>query len=343
MATMIQPAQVVAPQSWQDWDDFVEAHPRTGFMQSSWWAEFRTAAGFEYETVIARDGHTIIGGAMVYEYSPADSCSYYYIPEGPVLPSERTPAREVLSALLKTLDEERRETNKVISHLRIEPRWTALPGFVHGFRPVANFADPFMEPRDTLCVDLREGQDTVLANMKPKGRYNIRLAARHGVVVSEDPSQTGIRDFAAMYAETAARQNMASKPDEYFNQLVSMARSMDRGTIFFAECGGERIAAAVVIWFGRRATYLFGASRDVMRHVMAPYALHYEIMRRAMIRGCTWYDFWGIAPSDAEDHPWSGITAFKRKFGGDEVNLVPTLDLVYDSDAYAHYQAAYHA
>jgi lipid II:glycine glycyltransferase (peptidoglycan interpeptide bridge formation enzyme) len=52
-----------------------------------------------------------------------------------------------------------------------------------------------------------------------------------------------------------------------------------------------------------------------------------------------WYDFWGVAPRNADNHAWQDFSVFKRKFGGREVNLTRTLDLVYDRAAYDQYQA----
>ena len=107
--------------------------------------------------------------------------------------------------------------------------------------------------------------------------------------------------------------------------------------MFFAEYQGLRLAVAVVVYFGRRATYFFGGSLESHRHVMAPCLLHFEIMRRARALGHEWYDLWGVAPANEPDHPWRDISTFKRKFGGVEVNLVPTLDYVYDPLAYDAY------
>ena len=120
-----------------------------------------------------------------------------------------------------------------------------------------------------------------------------------------------------------------------------MLSSLRRGAIFFAEYQGMRLATALVVYFGRRATYFYGGSLARYRRVMAPCLLHFEIMRRAKARGLEWYDLWGVAPEDEPEHPWANISAFKRKFGGVEVHLVPTLDLVYDQAAYDEYAALF--
>jgi len=200
-------------------------------------------------------------------------------------------------------------------------------------------ADHYLEARDTRCIDLRPSEAAILAQMKPKGRYNIGVAQRHGVSIVEDTSEQGLADFQSIYEETAERQGRKPKPPDYFEELVSLLSPAQQGSLFFAEYLGMRIATALVVYFGPRATYFFGGSRDIHRHVMAPYLLHFEVMRKAKALGHQCYDLWGIAPPDEPNHPWRNFSVFKAKFGGVEVHLVPTLDYVYDAAAYDGYVA----
>jgi lipid II:glycine glycyltransferase (peptidoglycan interpeptide bridge formation enzyme) len=328
-----------AEDRWIAWDSFVEATPESGFMQSSWWVEFRNYCGFENFGITLTDGQNFVGGGVVLKYLFSDDACFYYIQDGPVLPEDPTAAEEVFRVVLEAIEDRRKTEPQVVSHLRIEPRWLSLPGFVSGFRAIRPLADPFLEARETRCIDLRPAEAAILAQMKPKGRYNIGVARRHGVSVIEDTSEQGLRDFQAIYEETAARQGMEPKAADYFERLVSLFAPAHRGALFFAEYQGRRIATALVVYFGQRATYFFGGSRDIDRQVMAPYLLHFEVMRKAKARGHQWYDLWGIAPANDPDHPWNNFSVFKAKFGGSEVRLVPTLDYVYDEAAYANYVA----
>ncbi|MCI0338308.1 MAG: aminoacyltransferase [Acidobacteria bacterium] len=323
---------------WKAWDTFLEATHETGFMQSSWWADFRATTGFEYFGVTLKDQGAVVGGAIVTKLSYASDRCFYYIQDGPVLPDEEPAASQVFEAILNAIEKRRQTEKETISHLRIEPRWQRLPSFVRGFQ-VPNFSDNFMEPRDTLCIDLRPAEQTILAQMKPKGRYNIRIAQRHNVSVTQGASEQDLTDFLRIYNRTAIRQGMGLKPPGYFRTLISMLLPLKQVELFFAEQQGRKLATALVIYFGSRATYFYGGSLAIRRRVMAPYLLHYEIMRRAKAMGYEWYDLWGIAPANEPDHPWQDISVFKHKFGGAELNLVPTLDYVYDSAAYHHYVA----
>jgi lipid II:glycine glycyltransferase (peptidoglycan interpeptide bridge formation enzyme) len=156
----------------------------------------------------------------------------------------------------------------------------------------------------------------------------------------EDNSEQGIAEFLRLYADMTERQEIEGKPAEYFEALIPILSSVGHGSLFFAEYAGRRLAAALVVYFGQTATYFYGASLDEHRNVMAPYLLHFEIMRKAKTLGNQWYDFWGIGPENEPDHPWNNFSTFKRKFGGVEFNIVPTLDYVYDSAAYDRYAAA---
>jgi lipid II:glycine glycyltransferase (peptidoglycan interpeptide bridge formation enzyme) len=331
------PAPTLSTEKWKAWDAFIETRPATGFMQSSWWVDFRYTCGFENFGITLTDGEEIVGGAVVLRYSFTDDCCFYYIQDGPVLPQDPEVAEEIFGIVLENVEERRKNDQSVVSHLRIEPRWLEVPSFVKGFRNVRPLADYYLEARDTRCIDLRPSEAAMLAQMKSKGRYNIGVARRHGVSIVEDASPQGLADFYGIYEETTERQGIAAKPADYFEALVDFFSPGRHGSIFFAEYEGARLATVLVIYFGPRATYFYGGSRDLHRHVMAPYLLHFEIMRKAKALGHQWYDLWGIAPPNEPDHPWQNFTAFKAKFGGEEVHLVPTLDYVYDDAAYEEF------
>jgi lipid II:glycine glycyltransferase (peptidoglycan interpeptide bridge formation enzyme) len=135
----------------------------------------------------------------------------------------------------------------------------------------------------------------------------------------------------------AHRKEIDGKPPEYFRTLYSLFAASRQISIFFALYGGRRLAAALVVYFGRRATYFFGGSLAIHRSVMAPYLMHFEIMRSAKARGCDWYDLWGFTSGNDPNHPWWKFSVFKAKFGGVVHQFVPTLDYVYDAAAYDHY------
>ena len=318
------------------WDRYLGTQrPDIGYKQSAWWAEVLATRGWrQFEVVVGESDEAILGGARVLAKSFAPGKCYYYVPDAPVLPRDPVDAEPVFDATLAFIDEQRRSEPWVVSHVRLEPRWQVKPEFVRGFRE----SRTWNEPRQTLCIDLTLSEAALLEQMKPKGRYNVRLAGKKGVRVVEDRSERGFSDFLALYRETFARHGLRGHSDGYMAALRDQAFPFDRGTIFFAEYEGERLAAALVLHHGDTATYKYGGSTLTHREVMAPYLLHYEIMLHAKRRGHRWYDFYGVAPKDDTDHRWADFSAFKRKFGGIELQFVPALDHIYDEDAYREWR-----
>src|SRR5258705_2009295 len=255
---------------WDAWDRFLETTPDAGFMQSSWWARFRATAGYGYFGVTLKDQDAIVGGALVTKWSYAPGSSFYYVQDGPVLPEDEPAARQVFETILERVAEHRKAEEETVSHLRIEPRWRRPPGFVQGFRK-PDYEDNYMEPRDTLYVDLRPTEEEILAQMRPKGRYNIRVAQRHGVAIVEDTSARGLADFLRIYRRMSSRQGIAAKPASYFRTLLSIASPRRQAALFFAEYRDRRLAAAPAAYLGRQATDFFRASLVLHRPVMEPH------------------------------------------------------------------------
>jgi len=63
-----------------------------------------------------------------------------------------------------------------------------------------------VQPEWRAVVDLRPSEEELLATMHPKGRYNIRLAQRHGVAIR---SSSDAATFYSLYVETAKRERFS--------------------------------------------------------------------------------------------------------------------------------------
>lgn len=196
-------------------------------------------------------------------------------------------------------------------------------------------------PPDTLIVDIDRDDEAILASMKPKTRYNVRLSDKRGVLVREG----GPRDLGTwldLHAATAARKGLKAYPAEHFSPLTepSSKASDAMPRLLLAEQDGSALAAMFVLTSGGRATYLHGASADHGRQVMAPYALQWAAMRLARDEGCSSYDLFGVPPTPNSSHPMHGLYAFKTGFGGDMVHRQGAWDWPYDEARYQGYLAS---
>lgn len=228
-----------------------------------------------------------------------------------------------------------------------------------------------VQPQDTLLLDMRPAREDIFAAFKPKWRYNVRRAQKHGVRVArfdtlaQEGSPGSLRAavdvFYALYQKTAARDRIAIHTRQYYRDFCTAFAAQGMLVLCLAYapraalrvriagkdtpknietphppasedrelgCADEQaIAALVLLCFDTCATYVYGASDYSARHLMAPYALQWYAIQEARARGCLWYDFYGIPPTDDVRHPMHGLYRFKTGFGGFVFHRVGSVDM----------------
>ncbi len=210
----------------------------------------------------------------------------------------------------------------------IASAWRAL-----GWRP----SEEQIQFPNTMLSSLEGGEEAVLAGMKSKTRYNIRLAGRRGVTVRRG----GLEDlpaFLALYRQTGRRSGFGLRADAYYRDLVALYLERDACCVILAEKEGRPLAGVVPVAHGDTCWYLYGASADEGREDMPAYLAQWESLRWAIDRGCTRYDWWGgprqLDPSD----PLWGIYRFKAGFGAELVRQQGAWDLPVSRPGYAIYR-----
>lgn len=189
--------------------------------------------------------------------------------------------------------------------------------------------------KNTVLIDLQPTEEELLAGMKQKTRYNIRLAEKKGVTLRVGTSN----DFDLlykMYAETSVRDGFVIRNEEYYrtvwgtflaaaNPSVSNLHSPFTEPLI-AEVDNEPVAAIFVFYFAGRAYYVYGMSRAVHREKMPAYLLQWEAMKRARTNGCTMYDLWGAPDVFGESDSMWGVYRFKEGLGGKVVRTLGAWD-----------------
>jgi len=197
-------------------------------------------------------------------------------------------------------------------------------------------------PSNTIFMNLRKDEDLLLGQMKPKTRYNINLSQRKGVKVL----QLGLESLDVwyeLYRQTANRNNFFLHDISYF-RIVLSARANDTASpadvyLLVAEVEETPLAAMFLVVAGSRGTYLYGASATENRNYMATYALQWKAMQLAKEKGCTEYDFFGVAPQADPSHPMYGLYRFKSGFGGQIYHRMGCWDYPLDKVKYQYYSS----
>lgn len=285
-------------------------------MQSWAWADFK--AREDYQTyrygIFAAD--QLVGGCIFYFYPRSHTANFLLAPGGPcLLPQFQQEGMQLLLHQAKQL-----ATKLGAIALRIEPLWAEPSPLLAGFAR----APVDLLPSETLLIDLQPETADILRSMKPKGRYNIRVSQRHGVVTEFTTDAQAIPLFYDLFWATVERQQFFGEPYGFFINLCQTLFAADMAEIGLARWRGEILAAILLVYWGDRATYLYGGRNPDYAHVMATYGLHWAGMQRARIRGCTVYDFYGY--SRDPNHAYFKFSQFKRQFGGTPTTTIGAHD-----------------
>lgn len=152
------------------------------------------------------------------------------------------------------------------------------------------------------------------------GRH-LRRAFSAGCEVAEEGARA-ISELHMLLTETAARNDLRLRAVEYYGTLHSALERAGAAQLFVVRHGGRAVAAALIGQFGRRATYLVGASATSARELLPGYRVQAEVISWAEAEGLETYDLRG-GPLGEPNH---GLNRFKRQFG-EEILLAGERDL----------------
>jgi lipid II:glycine glycyltransferase (peptidoglycan interpeptide bridge formation enzyme) len=188
------------------------------------------------------------------------------------------------------------------------------------------FSQDQVQFRNTVELKLDNSEEDLLAAMKSKTRYNIRLAGRRDVVVRRATASDDLMTIAALYEQTADRNEFAIRPIDYYLDAWRSFSDAGMALPLLAEYEGTPLGAVVAVAYGGRALYMYGASNEKERKRMPNYLLQWEAIRWAKERGCDVYDFWGAPDEFVESDSMWGVWRFKSGFGADVVRHIGAWD-----------------
>jgi len=321
------------------WDSALLSRSNAHFLQSWAWGEFNEKLGNQIWRLAVEDNGTIINQLLVIKMSVGFGFSLLYSPKGSLI-NKSLPAssQQESSNLLLNKIKSIAETEKKIILFRIDPHVlttdTTVPSFYSSMGFIANPIKN-IQPKHSLLLNLTQPTDSIMKNMKQKTRYNINLAAKHNLDIYTSTNPIDIQVFLDLAHTTSNRNKFILHSDKYYKTQFKILSQLGIQKLIVAKYQHQPIAAILVNTFGDTATYVHGASSDQHRNLMASYLLQSSAIIKAKDEGITTYDFWGINPNP--NHPWAGITRFKRGFGGEEIEYIGTLELPLNSTFYKLY------
>jgi len=301
-----------------EWRKFLDKYPEVHILQTAEWGELKGGFGWEPVRLVSGDS----GVQILFRELPL-GFTIGYLPK-PLPGSEQ---------LIPEIDRVCHQKRAIF--LKIEPdAWqNSLTPMGEG-RGVRESPHNIQPPR-TIIVSLAGSDDEILARMKQKCRYNVRLAEKKGITVR---AWDDLEGFHRLMQVTGGRDGFGVHSLAYYKKAYEFFHPTAMAELLVAEFESKPLAALMVFALGKRAYYLYGASTDEERNRMPTYLLQWEAMKWAKQHGCTEYDLWGVPDVDEatleaqfetrHDGLW-GVYRFKRGFGGQLKRAAQALDKVY--------------
>jgi lipid II:glycine glycyltransferase (peptidoglycan interpeptide bridge formation enzyme) len=338
-----------------DWNQFLAQNPDTHLLQTGEWGELKSAFGWKPVRIVTGN----VGAQILFRKLPL-GFAVGYIPKGPVC---NNPVSAINDQFWKEVDIVCKNNRAVFCKVELDiwdieqwsmnsaqgllPKYVNQPPFAIVIGSLINnnwlTSKHNIQPPRTIIVGIKGSEEEILARIKQKTRYNIRLAGKKGVTVR---AWDDIESFHKMMLVTGGRDGFGVHSLDYYKRAYELLHPKQMGELLVAEYEEKPLAALFVARNGNRAYYLYGASTDEERNRMPTYLLQWEAMKWAKARGCEEYDLWGVPDEDEatleanfgtrHDGLW-GVYRFKRGFGGELKRAVQAMDRVYNSLLYWAY------
>lgn len=173
----------------------------------------------------------------------------------------------------------------------------------------------------TFWIDLTKSEDELMKSFSSKTRYNIRLAQRKGVEVSEDNSKKAFDQYIKLTKETVMRQGFYAHTEKYHRLMWQELRKAEIAHLLTAKYKGKIITAWIIFHWKDFIYYPYGASSIKYRNVMANNLIMWEAIKLGKKMEAKTFDLWGREPG-------KGFTRFKEGYSPKVVEFLGTWDLV---------------
>jgi len=306
------------------WKDFEENyHDFETFFQSWEWTEFEKSMHKEVFRIGVYRGERVIG-VMAVIHIKAKRGNLLHVRNGPLIDWND---EEVVKACVEYIQKLAGENN--CSYARISP---LIDNTKENKKKLQEYGFVNCQMHDvdaevTWVMGLDKTEDEILAGMKKHTRYYISRAKRDGVSVIKSINPEDMVKFWPIFLDTVKRQDWKAYPYEYVFNEFKIFSDAGKALLILAKYTEKFIAGSIFIFHKGVAYYHHSGSLTEFRQIPAPYLIQWSIIKEAKEKGMKKYNFFGIARTDNPKHPWSGLTFFKKGFGGAAENHLHAQDL----------------
>ncbi len=300
---------------------FIRGHQNSHFLQEPAWAQVKKMWQWQAIVVYNPQGNIVAAMSILLRRLPL---GYHvdYAPRGPVC-DRQDPA--LMQAITQEVNRLAKDNKCLLTYMDPDEAEdnSSFKTIMTNLGYVEKHNDHFdgVQAQTVFRLSLKgKDEQSLLAGLSQKTRYNIRLAQRKGVSVVRFPGGRAIPpqaldSFSHLMKTTGARNHFCIRNREYFENILS-AFGND-AVLYLAYLDGKPIGGTIGVFYGDKAWYLYGASANESRCAMPNYLLQWTMICDALARGCEMYDFRGVPCTDDPNDHLYGLYRFKKGFGGE--------------------------
>lgn len=306
------------------WDGFIDQTQPNTFLQSWEWADVQKLDGENVYRLGFYDNNNLIGVVLLLGIK-AKRGNFLFCPHGPLAKTEEL-SRQLLEPLI-TYSRELAEAEQAVA-LRVSPLLITSPENIslfekYGFKP----APLHMHTELTWVRDISKSEEEILQDMRKTTRHAIKKAPQAGVTTEVLIDLSAVEAFYPLYETTKTRHGFVPYSKKFVTQQFETFLNSQHAFGVVAKHEGKIVAAGLFMQTGKTVFYHHGASIKLPSSIPASHLLQWTAIQEAKRRGAIRYNFWGIAPEDKPNHPFAGITVFKKGFGGEALDYLHAQDL----------------
>lgn len=312
-----------------EWERFLALHQEANFLQSWYWGEFHKELNNDIQRTGFYDNGKLVG-VMFSVVEDAKRGRYLTVPGGPIIDW-------TTSDVVNCFAEEVKKIAKVHNcvFVRVRPQLESSK-FSKSLFKRHGFINALMHLHAELTsqLDITKDEQTLLSQMRKTTRYEIKKAMSQKIKITTSTDPSLIKEFYGLQIETAKRQKFVPFSYKFLHEQFKVFADSGHALLYNAQFNNKLLTQAFVIFYGKEAVYHYGASTEEGRGYPGAYLIQWEAIKEAKKRGMTRYNFWGVSPIDKPDHRFSGLSLFKRGFGGQDVEYLHAQDLIINYPKY---------
>lgn len=309
----------------KEWENFISKEENTSMFQSWEWADFENSNYTEfYRYSIYNDNNEIIG-ILPIKIVNAIRGKYLHLRHSPILDWNNQELTTFVINWLKSFAD-----SKKVWFIRISPlilKNDLNNNLINSY----GFADSLTHEVDaehTISIDLNNTEEEILKSMRKQTRYEIRKAQKLGIEIYHSNDLEFFDEFYKIFIDTVKRQRWTPYPRGYIKREIEVLNKGMRVETFISKFNDEYISSGIFIFYKNQAIYHHSGSLTKYRNIPSTYLLIWEVIKYAKKLGMQKVNLWGVCDEDHKNHPWQGLSQFKRGFGGSDDRFIHSKDLI---------------